>query len=50
MRTKIVAGNWKMNLTRDESLQLVADIGGEIQNHDLNGNRVMVFPPFINVG
>ncbi|MEZ4778355.1 MAG: triose-phosphate isomerase [Flavobacteriaceae bacterium] len=50
MRTKIVAGNWKMNLNRDQSLQLVTDISAEIQNHDLNGNRVMVFPPFINVG
>jgi len=50
MRTKIVAGNWKMNLNRDESLQLVTDISSEINNHDLNGNRVLVFPPFINVG
>ena len=50
MRTKIVAGNWKMNLNRDQSLQLVTDISTEIQNHDLEGNRVMVFPPFINVG
>ncbi|MEZ4859250.1 MAG: triose-phosphate isomerase [Flavobacteriaceae bacterium] len=50
MRTKIVAGNWKMNLHRDESLQLITDISTEIQYHDLNGNRVIVFPPFINVG
>lgn len=50
MRTKIVAGNWKMNLNRDQSLQLITEISSEIQNHNLNGNRVMVFPPFINVG
>ncbi|MCB0457158.1 MAG: triose-phosphate isomerase [Flavobacteriaceae bacterium] len=50
MRTKIVAGNWKMNLNRDQSLQLVTDISAEIQNYNLNGKRVMVFPPFINVG
>jgi len=29
MRKKIVAGNWKMNLTRTESIKLVADISTE---------------------
>lgn len=50
MRTKIVAGNWKMNLNRDESLQLILDISTAIQQHDLKGNRVMVFPPFVTIG
>jgi triosephosphate isomerase (TIM) len=49
MRTKIVAGNWKMNLNRNESVQLVNDISTELQNLDLQGNRVMVFPPFVNI-
>jgi triosephosphate isomerase len=49
MRTKIVAGNWKMNLDRNESVQLVNDISTELQNFDLSGNRVMVFPPFVNI-
>lgn len=49
MRTKIIAGNWKMNINRDEAIQLVNDISAEIQNHDINGNRVMVFPPFLSI-
>ena len=49
MRTKIIAGNWKMNINRDEAMQLVNDISAEIQNHDINGNRVMVFPPFLSI-
>lgn len=49
MRTKIVAGNWKMNLNRNESVQLVNDISTELQSLDLLGNRVMVFPPFVNI-
>ncbi len=49
MRTKIVAGNWKMNLDRDQSIQLVNAISAALQNHDLQGNRVMVFPPFVNI-
>lgn len=38
-----------MNLDRKESVQLVNAISAELQNHDLHGNRVMVFPPFINI-
>lgn len=49
MRTKIVAGNWKMNLNRDESIQLVNAISHEIKDYDLKENRVIVFPPFINI-
>lgn len=49
MRTKIVAGNWKMNLNRQESMDLVNAISAEIQNLNLEHNRVMVFPPYINI-
>ncbi len=49
MRTQIVAGNWKMNLNRDASLQLIQEIGAEIESHNLPGARVMVFPPFVNI-
>jgi len=49
MRKKIVAGNWKMNLTREQSIVLVSNIGKEIVNHDIKGNRVIVAPPFVNI-
>lgn len=38
-----------MNLDRKESIQLVNAISAELENHDLQGNRVMVFPPFVNI-
>ena len=49
MRKKIVAGNWKMNLTRTESIKLVADISTEIKNSDLVNNRVIVAPVSVNL-
>lgn len=49
MRAKIVAGNWKMNLNKTESLQLVSEITKGIQEISLNNKRVMVFPPFVNL-
>lgn len=49
MRTKVVAGNWKMNLNAEESAQLVNGISAEIKQLELGHNRVMVFPPFINI-
>ncbi len=49
MRTKIVAGNWKMNLNREESIELVNAISAELKHLELGNNRVMVFPPSINI-
>jgi len=49
MRKKIVAGNWKMNLNKSESTQLVSDISKGLQDIHLNNQRVMVFPPFVNI-
>ena len=48
MRKKIVAGNWKMNLNKEESLKLVEGISnglGELSEH----TEVIVSPPFINI-
>tara|TARA_B110000046_G_C12956842_1_gene382675 strand:- start:543 stop:1292 length:750 start_codon:yes stop_codon:yes gene_type:complete len=45
MRKKIVAGNWKMNLDRDESKQLFSNIIS-IKSSD-NGPLALVFPPSI---
>ena len=48
MRKKIVAGNWKMNLTKDASLALVNGISNGLPNlsEDI---RVIVAPPFVNI-
>ncbi len=46
MRSKIVAGNWKMNKNRDETVALV----GEIVSHmDQTSAEVMVAPTFVHL-
>ncbi len=49
MRKKIVAGNWKMNLTRKESIKLVEEISKEIKDLDFGNNRVIVAPVSVNL-
>lgn len=49
MRKKIVAGNWKMNLNRTESIQLIENISKEISNIELGNNRVIVAPVSVNL-
>jgi triosephosphate isomerase len=46
MRKKILAGNWKMNLTATESLQLVS----ELINHPFNSDvHLVIAPNFISL-
>jgi len=49
MRKNIVAGNWKMNLTKRESVKLVEELSKGIKNMDLKNNRVLVAPTFVNL-
>ncbi len=49
MRKKIVAGNWKMNLNRTESIQLVTEISEKIKDLDFGDNRVIVAPVSVNL-
>jgi len=49
MRKKIVAGNWKMNLTKQDSLNLVAAISTEIKDINIGNNRVIVAPISVNL-
>ena len=49
MRKKIVAGNWKMNLNRAESIQLVTEISKKIKEIDFGKNRVVVAPVSVNL-
>ncbi len=49
MRKKIVAGNWKMNLNRTESIQLVSEISKEIKDIKIGNNRIIVAPVSVNL-
>lgn len=49
MRTKIVAGNWKMNLDVDASKQLAMDISGDLQNLETNNTRIIIAPTATNL-
>lgn len=52
MRQKIVAGNWKMNLTKEEAQILTSQIVG-ISNDELGTNQknatLILCPPFIHI-
>ncbi len=48
MRTKIVAGNWKMNLTKEASLNLITGLKG-LPDPMPSNTRVIVAPPYINI-
>lgn len=48
MRKKIVAGNWKMNLDKEQSVQLVAEISNGLAKLD-EDTQVIVSPPYINI-
>lgn len=44
MRIPMIAGNWKMNMTRAEAVDLVKDLGQAIEG--VEGVEVVVCPPF----
>ena len=48
MRKKIVAGNWKMNLTKEQSLELVNGISKRLANLSKD-TEVIVAPTFVNL-
>jgi triosephosphate isomerase len=45
MRTKIVAGNWKMNTTFPEAETLLTEIADALDDLELKGARVIICPP-----
>jgi len=47
MRSKIVAGNWKMNNAKDESKTLIKEIKGSVKELKLKKTRVIVAPAFV---
>ena len=38
-RKKIVAGNWKMNMTMDESIKLIAELE-QISDNNIEASRI----------
>ena len=49
MRTKIVAGNWKMNNDKKESKKLIKDLKKSLKKEKLKNTRVIVAPTFVNL-
>ncbi|TRX62690.1 triose-phosphate isomerase [Fulvivirga sp. M361] len=49
MRKKIVAGNWKMNNTIDEGLQLTSEIASMVVDEVANDAIVVLAPPYIHL-
>jgi len=47
MRKPIIAGNWKLNKTPKEAIQLLAELKRELV--DVNGVDVVVCPPFVDL-
>ncbi|MDO6738504.1 triose-phosphate isomerase [Wenyingzhuangia sp. 2_MG-2023] len=49
MRSKIVAGNWKMNKNVTESKALAEELVSELSGVSLENTRVIVSPTFVNL-
>ena len=49
MRSKIVAGNWKMNNDKKESKKLIKDLKKALKKEKLKNTRVIVAPTFVNL-
>jgi triosephosphate isomerase len=49
MRTKIVAGNWKMNNDKSATKELIKDLKKSIKKLPLENTRVIVAPTFVNL-
>jgi triosephosphate isomerase (TIM) len=49
MRKKIVAGNWKMNLTLDEGQKLTSEIVNMVKDENSKDVTVVLNPPFVHI-
>ncbi|MFM9056382.1 MAG: triose-phosphate isomerase, partial [Bacteroidota bacterium] len=46
---KLVAGNWKMNLLREEAHALTVEIKGMMTTDVSPGSKIILFPPFVHL-
>ncbi len=49
MRSKIVAGNWKMNKTYQETKAFIKELKKSIKDLELENTRVFISPTFVNL-
>ena len=49
MRKKIVAGNWKMNLTLDEGQKLTSEIVNMVKDENIKQVTAILNPPFVHI-
>jgi triosephosphate isomerase len=49
MRQKIVAGNWKLNKTFQEGVDLAIEISSKVQELKNNDVKVVIAPPFVHI-
>lgn len=49
MRTRIAAGNWKMNTTVDEGIQLIQKINNFLKDYKIENKRVILGVPFTHI-
>ena len=49
MRTKIIAGNWKMNGDREDALSLATEIMGIVADEYMGESEIILFPPFVHI-
>jgi triosephosphate isomerase (TIM) len=47
---KLIAGNWKMNLLREEAQWLMAEILGMLQDEEMRPINIAIIPPFVHIG
>jgi triosephosphate isomerase (TIM) len=47
MRRKIIAGNWKMNCSREEAFSLATEVAGMVSDEKRNDALVILAPPFV---
>ncbi|MCI1665119.1 MAG: triose-phosphate isomerase [Atopobiaceae bacterium] len=48
-RTRMIAGNWKMNETYSEGVKLAQDLSNELKANPVDGVDVVVCPPAIDI-
>lgn len=46
-RRPFIGGNWKMNTTRGQALELAADVGRAVSDVGGSGAQVAIYPPFV---
>ena len=49
MRKKIVAGNWKMNKTLQEGIELAKEVNNKVKDADIKNVTVVIGTPFIHL-